>query len=455
MTKSEVRCISLSRLRLQRESTAWDIGAGTGSVSIEMALQAARGMVYAVEKDADACQLIEQNRRQFACTNLRVVHGAAPEVLDGLPAPDCVFVGGSGGNIDEILRLALQRNPYVRVVINAITLETVAAVHAGVGSARLRDVAVSQITASRAKRAGGYHMMLGQNPVYILSGQGGGTMTVHAPRIHLAAPSSGAGKTTATCAVLRAFYRRGLQLAAFKCGAGLHRPYVSSGSARCSFHQSGSFPVGGGAWSGRSSWNMRGERRFPCWRERWAITTGSVSPNAQGVMTMARATRTPVVLIVDGRGAAQSLLAQVKGFLTYRTDSRIAGVIWNRLSPSLYPALQQRLEQEFGIRSLGFLPKMDAAVLESRHLGLVTTAEVDELQQKMDCLAEQAERTVDLDGLLAVAQQAEAAFARGFGASREGTWPSADCRSARPGVLLLLCGFPAVVGAPGGGALFV
>ena len=172
MTKSEVRCISLSRLRLQRESTAWDIGAGTGSVSIEMALQAVRGMVYAVEKDADACQLIEQNRRQFACTNLKVVHGAAPEALDGLPAPDCVFVGGSGGNIDEILRLALQRNPYVRVVINAITLETVAASMRALEALGFVDVAVSQITASRAKRAGGYHMMLGQNPVYILSGQG-------------------------------------------------------------------------------------------------------------------------------------------------------------------------------------------------------------------------------------------------------------------------------------------
>lgn len=174
MTKSEVRCISLSRLRLQRESIAWDIGAGTGSVSIEMALQTARGMVYAVERDADACQLIEQNRRQFACTNLKVVHGAAPEALDGLPAPDCVFVGGSGGNIDEILRLALQRNPYVRVVINAITLETVAASMRALEALGFVDVAVSQITASRAKRAGGYHMMLGQNPVYILSGQGAG-----------------------------------------------------------------------------------------------------------------------------------------------------------------------------------------------------------------------------------------------------------------------------------------
>lgn len=174
MTKSEVRCVSLSRLGLNRGSTAWDVGAGTGSVSVEMALQAPCGAVYAVERDEDACRLIEQNREKFGLSNMRVVCGIAPGVLQDLPAPDSVFLGGSGGMVEEILQLALQKNPYVRVVINAITLETVAAATQALNTLGFVDVMISQIAVSRAKRAGKVHMMLGQNPVYILSGQGAG-----------------------------------------------------------------------------------------------------------------------------------------------------------------------------------------------------------------------------------------------------------------------------------------
>ncbi|MFR2561418.1 MAG: cobyrinic acid a,c-diamide synthase [Anaeromassilibacillus sp.] len=210
-------------------------------------------------------------------------------------------------------------------------------------------------------------------------------------------------------------------------------------------HQSGSFPVGGGHGPADPPGTCAGSGVFLVGGA-MGYYDGIGFTERAGSYDLARATRTPVVLIVDGRGAAQSLLAQVKGFLTYRADSRIAGVIWNRLSPSLYPALQQRLEQEFGIRSLGFLPKMDAAVLESRHLGLVTAAEVDELQQRWTFGGTSGAHR-RFDGLLAVAQQAEPLSQEGLG-SREGT-PSADCRSARPGVLLLLCGFPAVVGGLG------
>ena len=95
--------------------------------------------------------------------------------IQDLPAPDSVFLGGSGGMVEEILQLALQKNPYVRVVINAITLETVAAATQALNTLGFVDVMISQIAVSRAKRAGKVHMMLGQNPVYILSGQGAGT----------------------------------------------------------------------------------------------------------------------------------------------------------------------------------------------------------------------------------------------------------------------------------------
>ena len=112
---------------------------------------------------------------KFGLSNMRVVCGTAPGVLQDLPAPDSVFLGGSGGMVEEILQLALQKNPYVRVVINAITLETVAAATQALNTLGFVDVMISQIAVSRAKRAGKVHMMLGQNPVYILSGQGAGT----------------------------------------------------------------------------------------------------------------------------------------------------------------------------------------------------------------------------------------------------------------------------------------
>lgn len=172
MTKSEVRCVALSRLRLQADSIAWDVGAGTGSVSVEIALQAPCGMVYAVERDADACRLIEQNRAAFGLANLELVKGSAPEALEGLPAPDRVFIGGGGKDVADILQLVLVRNPRVRVVVTAITLETVAAATQALESLGFAGVEISQLSVSRAKRAGAYHMMLAQNPVYILSGEG-------------------------------------------------------------------------------------------------------------------------------------------------------------------------------------------------------------------------------------------------------------------------------------------
>lgn len=174
MTKSEVRAVSLARLQLQPGSVAWDVGSGTGSVAVEMALQAKYGSVYAVEKEEDAVELIRQNRRKFSVLHLSVVQGEAPAVLDGLPAPDSVFIGGCSGNLEAVMRTALYKNPKVRIVINAITLETLHAAVNAFASLHFTDVEISQVSVARANQAGPYHMMLGQNPVYVLSGQGAG-----------------------------------------------------------------------------------------------------------------------------------------------------------------------------------------------------------------------------------------------------------------------------------------
>lgn len=176
MTKSEVRSISLSKLRLHKDAVVWDVGAGTGSVSIEAASLAKDGVVYAIEKKDEAIDLLEQNKRKFGTDNLEIIKGLAPEALEGLPAPTHAFIGGSSGNLKEILEVLLEQNPRVRVVINAIALETVAEAMQCLKSMAFTDVDIAQVSVAKGKKLGSYEMMMGQNPVYIFSCTGGETV---------------------------------------------------------------------------------------------------------------------------------------------------------------------------------------------------------------------------------------------------------------------------------------
>lgn len=123
---------------------------------------------------------------------------------------------------------------------------------------------------------------------------------------------------------------------------------------------------------------------------------------------LARATGTPAVLVLDGRGRALTAAAAVKGMRDFRPDSGIRGVILNRVSPMLYPRLKEAIEGETGVTVYGYLPNLPGCALESRHLGLVTAAEVAGLREKLSALAAQAEKSVDIDGLLALAASAPA-----------------------------------------------
>ncbi len=174
MTKSEVRSLSAAKLNLNRDSIIWDIGAGTGSVTIEMALAAADGEVYAIEKKPAAAALIEENARKFGTPNVEVHVGTAPEALTDLPTPTHAFIGGSSGNMKEILELLLAKNPRVRVVVNAITLETVAEANQCFKELGFIDIDITQMQVAKAKKVGPYEMMMGQNPVYIFAGTGKG-----------------------------------------------------------------------------------------------------------------------------------------------------------------------------------------------------------------------------------------------------------------------------------------
>lgn len=173
MTKAEVRSISLSKLELDAGSVVYDIGAGTGSVSVECALAAHDGQVYAIEKDPDAANLIRQNKVKFACDNLSVIEGIAPEALEPLPPPTHAFIGGSSGNLREILVQLLKKNPLVRIVINTVTLETQAEVMNCIRELRFAHDEIVSVQISRAKTAGRYHLMSAQNPVCIITLSGG------------------------------------------------------------------------------------------------------------------------------------------------------------------------------------------------------------------------------------------------------------------------------------------
>lgn len=170
MTKQEVRAAVLAKLAVRPEDILWDVGAGTGSVSVELALAAPRGRVYAVECRPEGCALIKANREKFRTRNLVLVEGLAPDALSDLPAPDAVFIGGSKGSLAAIVDAALDKNPDARICVSAIALESLSAAVAAL-TAQGRTVQVSQIAVSRAKAVGGLHLMMAQNPIYLITGE--------------------------------------------------------------------------------------------------------------------------------------------------------------------------------------------------------------------------------------------------------------------------------------------
>ncbi len=227
------------------------------------------------------------------------------------------------------------------------------------------------------------------------------------PRLLLAGTRSGCGKTTAVCAVLRALADRGVNAAAFKCGPDYIDPM---------FH---SRALGGRCYN--LDLCLFGEETLKYLLLKHgaghglALIEGAMgyydgvgTTDRASAWDVSRAASAPAVLVADARGAARSLLAEVKGFLTLRPDSGIRGVLFNNCSPGLYPRVAEEFRREFAgaAEPLGFLPPMPDCAFESRRLGLVAAGELDGLQKKLRKLGKQAERTVDLDGLLRLAGSA-------------------------------------------------
>ena len=226
------------------------------------------------------------------------------------------------------------------------------------------------------------------------------------PRILLAAGASGSGKTLITCGLLQALVDRGLKTASFKCGPDYIDPMFHSRVIGTKSRNLDTFFT-----SSEITRYLLARNACGC---RIAVMEGVMgyydgvggTTSRASAYDLARVTDTPVILIVNSKGMSVSLAAYVKGFLEYKKDSRIRGVILNQMSPMLYPRMKDLLEKETGIPVLGYVPKTEDCVIESRHLGLVLPDEIPKLKDNLRKLAEILEKTLDIDGIIRLADSA-------------------------------------------------
>lgn len=164
MTKSEVRAVSLSKLRLKSNSVVYDIGAGTGSLSCEIGLICKDGQVFAVEREEKGIELIRKNKFNLGADNVLEVLGNAPECIKTLPSPTHVFIGGSGGSMKEIIKAVFEKNPLTRIVVNAISLETVWILLEVFKEREIEDYEIISLNVSKNKKIGEINLMEGSKP---------------------------------------------------------------------------------------------------------------------------------------------------------------------------------------------------------------------------------------------------------------------------------------------------
>ena len=227
------------------------------------------------------------------------------------------------------------------------------------------------------------------------------------PRILLAAGASGSGKTLITCGLLQALKNRGMEVASFKCGPDYIDPMFHSRviGTRASNLDTFFTPE-------TVTRQLFLENAGDC---EIAVMEGVMgyydgvggTTDWASAYDLSRVTDTPVILIVNSKGMSLSLAAYIKGFLEYRPDSRIRGVIFNQMSPMLYPRMKELVEKELGLSVLGYVPKVEDCLIESRHLGLVLPAEIPELKVRVQKLAGILEKTLDIEGILKLAREAQ------------------------------------------------
>ena len=227
------------------------------------------------------------------------------------------------------------------------------------------------------------------------------------PRLMLAAASSGSGKTTIACAILQALTRMGEHPVSFKCGPDyidpmFHRQVLGVPSRNLDLFFSDEATAAYLLQKNSENFSLAFIEGVMGYYDGIATTTEASS------WQLAKATQTPVVLVLNCKGMSVSIAAQLGGYLSYQPDNQIKGVILNQVSKSIYPEIKALIEQRYDVAVCGYMPKMSDCSLESRHLGLVTAEEIGDLQQRLEKLGEQAMQTIDLPLLLKIAAQAPA-----------------------------------------------
>ena len=226
------------------------------------------------------------------------------------------------------------------------------------------------------------------------------------PRILLAAGASGSGKTLITCGLLQALVNRKMKVASFKCGPDYIDPMFHSRVIGTKSRNLDTFFT-----DGDTTRYLLGRNAADC---DIAVMEGVMGfyDGVGGISTRASAydladtTDTPVILIVNSRGMSISLAAYIKGFLEYKENSHIKGVIFNQMSPMLYPRMKKLVEEQLGVEVLGYVPKVEDCVIESRHLGLVLPEEIVDLKERLQKLARVLEDTLEIDRILVLAENA-------------------------------------------------
>lgn len=228
---------------------------------------------------------------------------------------------------------------------------------------------------------------------------------IKVPRFMISAPGSGSGKTTIVCGLLKALMDKGLAAAAFKSGPDYIDPMFHSRVIGAKSRNLDIFMLGKETARYLVAKNCR-QTDIAVFEGAMGYYDGMGKTSEASAYDLACTCDTPVVLVVNGKGAALSIAATIKGFKDFRPDSHIAGVILNNVNPMSYLFYKEVIEQETGIKLFGYFPVMQDCNFESRHLGLVTAEEIGDLQQIVERLAVQAAKSIDLDGLVALAQQA-------------------------------------------------
>lgn len=226
------------------------------------------------------------------------------------------------------------------------------------------------------------------------------------PRFMLAAGASGSGKTLITCGVLQLLKNRGYQISAFKCGPDYIDPMFHEKVLKTKSRNLDTFFTEDSLTRYLFAKNAKGaDLSVMEGVMGFYDGLGGVSEKASAY-DLAKVTETPVILVVNTKGMSLSVVAYLKGFCDFRKNSGIQGVILNQMSPMLYPQMKEKIETELGIRVYGYVPKATNCVIESRHLGLVLPGEVEELEKKLQKLAAILEDSLDVEGILELADSA-------------------------------------------------